>query len=111
MSESRKLADMVKDAAWRGEQFEDEVFEDDEDGTYALKDAALTGGKDNSRKAYYHEFRKVLDNADVILEVLDARDPLGCRAKHIERMIIDSGLNKRIILVLNKIGELIQFSS
>ncbi|RUS22177.1 P-loop containing nucleoside triphosphate hydrolase protein [Endogone sp. FLAS-F59071] len=103
VSESRKLADMVKDAARRGKQFEDEVFEDDEDGTYTLKDAALTGEKDNSRKAYYHEFRKVLDNADVILEVLDARDPLGCRAKHIERMIIDSGLNKRVILILNKI--------
>ncbi|RUS26217.1 P-loop containing nucleoside triphosphate hydrolase protein, partial [Jimgerdemannia flammicorona] len=103
VSDSRQLADMVKDATRRNKQYDDDMSSDDEDGTYKLKDAALTGDKDNSRKAYYREFRKVLENADVILEVLDARDPLGCRTKHVERMIMDSGVNKRIILVLNKI--------
>jgi ribosome biogenesis GTPase A len=38
------------------------------------------------------------------LEVLDARDPLGYRTKQIEKMILESGSTKRIILVLNKIG-------
>lgn len=45
----------------------------------------------------------MVDAADVLLEVLDARDPLGCRAKAIERFILDSGATKRIILILNKI--------
>ncbi|KAI8799888.1 P-loop containing nucleoside triphosphate hydrolase protein [Cladochytrium replicatum] len=58
---------------------------------------------DNSRRAYYREFKKVVQNADVILEVLDARDPLGCRTKQIEELILNSGANKRIILILNKI--------
>lgn len=40
----------------------------------------------------------------MILEVLDARDPLGCRAPDIEEMILSSGSDKKIILVLNKIG-------
>eukprot|EP00842_Homolaphlyctis_polyrhiza_P001407 jgi/Hompol1/2267/HPOL_002872-RA len=66
-------------------------------------DAAAMGRKDNSRKAYYREFKKVVDNADVILEVLDARDPLGCRTKQIEELIMNAGADKRIILVLNKI--------
>ncbi|KAI8078720.1 P-loop containing nucleoside triphosphate hydrolase protein [Halteromyces radiatus] len=66
-------------------------------------DAAATGQKDNSKKAYFREFRKVLENADVVLEILDARDPLGTRTKHVERMIMDSGLDKKVILVLNKI--------
>lgn len=47
-----------------------------------------------------------MEAADVILEVLDARDPLGCRCPQVERAIIQSGTNKKIVLVLNKIGEL-----
>ncbi|CAG8519558.1 12745_t:CDS:2 [Ambispora gerdemannii] len=74
-----------------------------DEASSTMADVAAIGQKDNSRKAYFKEFKKVIENADVILEVLDARDPLGCRTKQIERMIIDSGLNKRIILVLNKI--------
>jgi len=50
-----------------------------------------------------------LDNADVVLEVLDARDPLGCRTKRIEQDILESGVDKKIILILNKIGKLTIF--
>uniref|UniRef100_A0A665VUG9 CP-type G domain-containing protein n=1 Tax=Echeneis naucrates TaxID=173247 RepID=A0A665VUG9_ECHNA len=57
----------------------------------------------NSRKAYYREFKKVVEAADVILEVLDARDPLGCRCPQVEQAIIQSGTDKKIVLVLNKI--------
>ncbi|KAF0760535.1 hypothetical protein AaE_003544 [Aphanomyces astaci] len=38
---------------------------------------------DNSRKAYMRELKKVVERADVILEILDARDPMGCRTKNI----------------------------
>ncbi|RKO88892.1 P-loop containing nucleoside triphosphate hydrolase protein, partial [Blyttiomyces helicus] len=69
----------------------------------AISEAAVSGQKDNSRKAYYKEFKKVVENADVILEVLDARDPLGCRTREIEEMILNAGINKRVILILNKI--------
>lgn len=43
----------------------------------------------------------------MILEVLDARDPLGCRCPQVEQAVIQSGTNKKIVLVLNKIGKLL----
>jgi nuclear GTP-binding protein len=58
---------------------------------------------DNSKRAFYREFKTVVDAADVILTVLDARDPLGCRVKAVEEMVASSGGRKRIVLVLNKI--------
>lgn len=58
---------------------------------------------ENSRKAYYREFKKVVEASDVVLEVLDCRDPLGCRCPEVEKEVVEAGTNKRLILVLNKI--------
>ncbi|GFY50501.1 guanine nucleotide-binding protein-like 3 homolog [Trichonephila inaurata madagascariensis] len=49
----------------------------------------------------YKEFRSVIEDSDVVLEVLDARDPLGTRSSQIEELVINSG--KKLVLVLNKI--------
>ncbi len=48
------------------------------------------------------DLKSVLDAADVVLEVLDARDPLAARSAHVEGLARESG--KRVLLVLNKIG-------
>ena len=53
--------------------------------------------------SYYKEFNKVLESADVLIEVLDARDPLGTRCEEIEKAIIAAGPKKRLILLLNKV--------
>ena len=57
--------------------------------------------QDSSRKTYMKELRKVVEHADVMLQILDARDPLGCRHKTLEDEIVGAG--KKVVLVLNKI--------
>ncbi|KAJ2083292.1 nuclear GTP-binding protein nug1 [Coemansia sp. RSA 988] len=96
------LAELASDAQKRSAAYEDAQQDSDSDAQ-EIAEGTVSGARDNSKRAYYREFHKVVQHADVILEVLDARDPLGTRAPQIERMILDAGSNKRIILVLNKI--------
>ena len=52
----------------------------------------------------YKEVMKVVQAADVVIQVLDARDPAATRSTDIEQLIRRSSPSKRIILLLNKIG-------
>nr|DBA18737.1 TPA: hypothetical protein GDO54_016949 [Pyxicephalus adspersus] len=47
------------------------------------------------------EVNKVIEAADVVLEILDARDPMGSRCLQAEQMVLQSP-NKKLLLVLNK---------
>uniref|UniRef100_A0A8C9H879 CP-type G domain-containing protein n=1 Tax=Piliocolobus tephrosceles TaxID=591936 RepID=A0A8C9H879_9PRIM len=54
-------------------------------------------------KRIWTELYKVIDSSDIILEVLDARDPIGTRCKKLEENLKKDRPHKHIILVINKI--------
>jgi len=83
-----------------GAQHKAAVFEKSQGIKQAAADRGLS---DRSAKAYYKEFRKVVEAADVVLQVLDARDPLGSRCREVEEAVVAGGkAGKRLVLVLNK---------
>lgn len=62
------------------------------------------GDKTNYRiKNSTKSLEYVMENADILLEILDARDPEGCRCRQLERQFIARNPQNKIILVLNKI--------
>lgn len=64
-------------------------------------DAGQVQGKRirNNMKPIQHIF----ENADVLLQVLDARDPMGCRSRALEQSLLKNHPGKKLVLVINKI--------
>ncbi|ASJ01963.1 GTP-binding protein [Thermococcus profundus] len=52
-----------------------------------------------ARKAW-RVVREVVDEADIVVEVVDARDPIGTRNRKLERLIQEEG--KPLLIVMNK---------
>lgn len=57
--------------------------------------------KGTSRRIY-GELYKVIDSSDVILHVLDARDPLGTLCDSVLEYIKKEKAHKQVVLVINK---------
>ena len=96
-------------AEYDGGALAGDVHDEDEEqngGAVQVSEAVTTDHRnpDSSRRAFDKIFKQVLDAADVVLYVLDARDPEGTRSREVERQIMAAeGGSKRLILVLNKI--------
>lgn len=58
--------------------------------------------KAGQSKRIYGELLKVVDASDVILEILDSRDPLGTVCQYVETFIQKNCPHKHIVYVLNK---------
>jgi nuclear GTP-binding protein len=65
----------------------------------------ITKTKEQLRRHYIRTLHKVVDESDVVLLVLDARDPAGCRSRLVEEEVRRrEAEGKRLVFVLNKIG-------
>ncbi|QSL66311.1 hypothetical protein MERGE_000689 [Pneumocystis wakefieldiae] len=58
--------------------------------------------KENSLKAFNKTFKEVIEASDIVLYILDARDPEGTRSQQIEELVLQNH-EKKLILILNKI--------
>uniref|UniRef100_A0AAR2KUV5 Nucleolar GTP-binding protein 2 n=1 Tax=Pygocentrus nattereri TaxID=42514 RepID=A0AAR2KUV5_PYGNA len=58
--------------------------------------------KKGQSKRIWGELYKVIDSSDVIIQVLDARDPMGTRSQNIETYLKKEKPWKHLIFVLNK---------
>ncbi|KAM9926685.1 hypothetical protein OXX59_003072 [Metschnikowia pulcherrima] len=74
-------------------------FLDKDDFTQEAKEAIFHKGQS---KRIWNELYKVIDSSDVVIHVLDARDPLGTRCESVEKYIKDECPHKHLIYVLNK---------
>ncbi|XP_053982962.1 uncharacterized protein LOC128878636 [Hylaeus volcanicus] len=54
-------------------------------------------------KRIWNELYKVIDSSDVILQVLDARDPLGTRSPPVEKYLKTEKPHKHLMFILNKV--------
>lgn len=53
-------------------------------------------------KRIWNELYKVIDSSDVVVHVLDARDPLGTRCRAVETFIKKEAPHKHLVFLLNK---------
>ncbi|KAK4555139.1 GTPase required for pre-60S ribosomal subunit nuclear export and maturation [Recurvomyces mirabilis] len=63
------------------------------------KEAIFSKGQS---KRIWNELYKVIDSSDVVIHVLDARDPLGTRCKSVEKYIREEAPHKHLLFLLNK---------
>lgn len=99
VASARKAAEKYEAELQSGDEMDDDESDSDEEGNVTEVAGAAT-----SRKAFDKVFKQVVERADVVLYVLDARDPEGTRSRDVERSVMAAANGgKRLILILNKV--------
>ncbi|KAL3503239.1 hypothetical protein ACH5RR_037688 [Cinchona calisaya] len=96
---------LVKRADGSQDAFEEKYgastsMEENEDGFRDL--VRHTMFEKGQSKRIWGELYKVIDSSDVVIQVLDARDPQGTRCYHWEKHLKEHCKHKHLVLLLNK---------
>lgn len=101
VKDEKQLMDVIAD---NDEKYTDEkdydLVRDDMGVRPAVRDWIMAAGQS---KRIWNELYKVVDSSDVVIMVLDARDPMGTRSKFIENYLRKEKCHKHLIFVLNKV--------
>jgi nuclear GTP-binding protein len=100
---ARTIEALMQQANKSRAEFEAKEFGVDKDEEENEMSEGVNDPGQASRRAYLRELKKVIDNSDVLLQVLDARDPLGSRINPSVENAIKARADKKMVLVLNKI--------
>ncbi|KAF3938810.1 hypothetical protein ABW19_dt0204107 [Dactylella cylindrospora] len=99
------LAALMEETEKNRTVYDDKIQDAIENGTaedgwlQEAREAVFTKGQS---KRIWNELYKVIDSSDVVLHVLDARDPLGTRCRSVEQYIKKECPHKHLVFVLNK---------
>ena len=80
---------------------------EEQTGEAAVEETVIPTAKEpifskGQSKRIWNELYKVIDSSDVVIHVLDARDPMGTRCRSVEKYIREEAPHKHLIFVLNK---------
>jgi len=98
------LATMASQSEAKGDLYDDKKDRDkvsDAPSVWAAPREWIFGAGQSKR--IWNELYKVIDSSDVIIQVLDARDPMGTRSQQIEAYMKKEKAHKHLIFVLNKV--------
>ncbi|XP_036139235.1 nucleolar GTP-binding protein 2-like [Monomorium pharaonis] len=99
--ELKKLAEDKEDAYNKEKDNKDhDLVREDTGVRDAQRDWVMAAGQS---KRIWNELYKVIDSSDVILQVLDARDPMGTRSPPVEKYLKTDKPYKHLIFILNKV--------
>ncbi|XP_017049863.1 LOW QUALITY PROTEIN: nucleolar GTP-binding protein 2 [Drosophila ficusphila] len=100
----RDLEDLSKAADDQADKYDSakdlDLIREDTGEKKAVRDWVFGAGQS---KRIWNELHKVVDASDVLLQVLDARDPMGTRSKYIEEFLRKEKPHKHLFFILNKV--------
>lgn len=100
----RDLSDMSKMCEEQSEAYDQEkdidLVKEDTGVKDIVRDWVFGAGQS---KRIWNELHKVVDSSDILLQVLDARDPMGTRSKYIEEFLRKEKPHKHLFFILNKV--------
>ncbi|KAL8644004.1 MAG: hypothetical protein Q9210_007470 [Variospora velana] len=102
-----KMHDAYLDRLERARELSGTAGQVEAAGEAVPDEALLTAAREpifskGQSKRIWNELYKVIDSSDVVIHVLDARDPLGTRCHSVEKYIKEEAPHKHLIFVLNK---------
>lgn len=105
--QKQSMADLAAEAALAAGEDQNELDSDDDDAEDSddsdVVPQLLHKEEAATNRAYAKSLRNVISDADILVQVLDARDPLGSRTLSLEKDIQNAHPPKKLVFVLNKV--------